>query len=106
MIPGGRAVEYIRLNPRVLEIVRHFDQTKKPIAAICHAAQLLAAANVLKGRKCSAYPASAPDVTGAGGTYADIRMDQDILDGNLVPAPARPRIQSWFAKFVAVLGGE
>src|SRR5712672_1161274 len=66
MIPGGRAVEYIRRNPRVLEIVRHFDQTKKPIAAICHAAQLLAAANVLKGRKCSAYPASAPDVTGAG----------------------------------------
>src|SRR5438270_11954326 len=69
LIPGGRATEYIRLNARVLEIVRHFAETKKPIAAICHAAQVLAAAGVLKGRRCSAYPATAPDVTLAGGTY-------------------------------------
>jgi deglycase len=104
MIPGGRAVEYIRLNPRVLDMVRHFDKTKKPIAAICHAAQLLAAAGVLKGRRCSAYPASAPDVTGAGGTYADIPMDQAITDGNLVTAPAWPALHAWLAKFLEVLG--
>ncbi len=95
VIPGGRAVEYIRLNPRVLEIVRHFANAKKPIAAICHAAQLLAAAGVLKGRKCSAYPASAPDVTLAGGTYADIAMDEAIVDGNLVTAPAWPALHAW-----------
>src|SRR5512147_1673709 len=70
VIPGGRAPEYIRLNPRVLEIVRHFAQAGKPIAAICHGAQVLAAAGVLEGRHCSAYPACAPDVTGAGGRYA------------------------------------
>lgn len=104
VIPGGRAVEYIRLNPRVLDIVRHFDKTKKPIAAICHAAQLLAAAGVLKGRKCSAYPASAPDVTLAGGTYADIAMDQSVVDGNLVTAPAWPALHAWLANFLEVLG--
>lgn len=106
VIPGGRAVEYIRLNPRVLEIVRHFASAKKPIAAICHAAQLLAAADVLKGRKCSAYPACAPDVTIAGGAYADIAMDEAIVDGNLVTAPAWPALHAWLAKFVAVLGAE
>jgi protease I len=106
VIPGGRAVEYIRLNPRVLEIVRHFANAKKPIAAICHAAQLLAAADVLKGRKCSAYPACAPDVTIAGGTYADIAMDEAIVDGNLVTAPAWPALHAWLAKFLAVLGTE
>lgn len=103
VIPGGRAVEYIRLNPRVLEIVRHFANAEKPIAAICHAAQLLAAADVLKGRKCSAYPACAPDVTIAGGTYADIAMDEAIVDGNLITAPAWPALHAWLARFLAVL---
>src|SRR6202142_4394832 len=62
VLPGGRAPEYIRLNPRVLEIVRHFASARKPIAAICHAAQILAAAGVLQGRRCSCYPAIAPEV--------------------------------------------
>jgi protease I len=104
LIPGGRATEYIRLNPRVLEIVRHFATANKPIAAICHAAQVLAAANVLKGKKCSAYPASAPDVTLAGGTYADIPMNEAVVDGNLVTAPAWPALAAWLSQFLAVLG--
>jgi protease I len=104
VLPGGRAPEYIRLNPRVLEIVRHFDKAKKPIAAVCHAAQILAAAGVLKGRKCSAYPAVGPDVTSAGGTYADIGISEAIVDGNLVTAPAWPAHPAWLAKFLGVLG--
>src|SRR5271166_7202454 len=84
VIPGGRAPEYIRLNPRVLEIVRHFASAKKPIAAICHGAQVLAAAGVLQGKKCSCYPAVAPDVTRAGGTFADLAMTDAVVDGNLV----------------------
>ena len=104
VLPGGRAPEYIRLNPRVLEIVRHFANAKKPIAAICHAAQILAAAGVLKGRKCSAYPAVGPDVTSAGGTFADIGMSEAIVDGNLVTAPAWPAHPAWLAKFLGVLG--
>ena len=73
VVPGGRAPEYLRLNPRVLEIVRHFSEKRKPIAAICHAAQLLAAAKVLAGRRCSCYPAVSPDVTAAGGRLSTWR---------------------------------
>ena len=104
VIPGGRAPEYIRLNPRVLEIVRHFAQSGKPIAAICHAAQLLAAAGVLAGKSCSCYPAVAPDVAAAGGTYADIAIDQAHTCGNLVTAPAWPAHPAWLSQFLRVLG--
>lgn len=104
LIPGGRAVEYIRLNPRVIEIVHHFAKSNKPIAAICHAAQVLAAAGVLRGKKCSAYPATGPDVTLAGGTYVNLAMTDAITDGNLVTGPAWPALNAWLAQFLAVLG--
>ena len=104
VLPGGRAPEYIRLNKRVLEIVRHFAGADKPIAAICHAAQLLAAADVLKGKTCSCYPAISPDVTRAGGTYADIAMDRAYTCGKLVTAPAWPAHPAWMAQFLKVLG--
>ena len=104
VLPGGRAPEYIRLNPRVIEIVHHFMKTNKPIAAICHAAQILTAAGVLTGKKCSAYPAVGPDVTKAGGTYVNLSMTEAIADGNLVTAPAWPAHPAWLAKFLAVLG--
>jgi protease I len=104
VIPGGRAPEYIRLNPKVLDIVRHFSQAGKPIAAVCHGAQVLAAAGVLQGKSCSAYPAVAPDVGCAGGTFADIAVDQAHVDGNLVTAPAWPAHPQWLAKFLKVLG--
>jgi protease I len=104
MIPGGRAPEYIRMNPRVLDIVRYFMKENKPVAAICHAPQVLAAAGVLKGRKCSSYPATSPDVTLAGGTYVDVGMAEAVVDGNLITGPAWPALHSWLAKFLIVLG--
>ena len=104
MIPGGRAPEYIRMNARVLDIVRYFMKENKPVAAICHAPQVLAAAGVLKGRKCSSYPATSPDVTLAGGTYVDVGMAEAVVDGNLVTGPAWPALHSWLAKFLTVLG--
>jgi protease I len=104
VIPGGRAPEYIRLDKKVLEIVRHFAGKKKPIAAICHGAQVLAAAGVLDGKECSAYPAVGPDVTGAGGQYMDIPVNKAHVDGNLVTAPAWPAHPDWLAKFLKVLG--
>jgi len=104
VIPGGRAPEYLRLNPRVLEIVKHFAEKKKPIAAVCHGAQVLAAAGVLEGRRCSAYPAVGPEVTRAGGRYADIAVDQAVTDGNLVTAPAWPAHPAWLAQFLLALG--
>lgn len=104
MIPGGRAPEYIRLNPRVLEIVRYFSKANKPLAAICHAPQVLAAAGVLTGKKCSAYPATGPDVTLAGGKYVDLPMTDALADGNLVTGPAWPALNSWLGKFLCALG--
>jgi protease I len=104
VIPGGRAPEYIRLNEKVLEAVRHFAKAKKPIASICHGAQVLAGAGVIQGKTCSAYPAVGPDIKIAGGKYVDIAVDQAHVDGNLVTAPAWPAHPQWLAKFLKVLG--
>ena len=104
LIPGGRAPEYLRLNARVLEMVRHFASANKPIAAICHGAQLLAAADVLRGKKCSCYPACAPEVILAGGTFADIAVTEAVIDGNLVTGPAWPAHPAWLSKFLILLG--
>ncbi len=104
VIPGGRAPEYIRLNPRVLEIVRHFAAADKPIAAICHGAQVLAAAGVVKGKQCTAYPAVGPDVANAGGQYVAVPVDKAHVDGKLVTAPVWPAHPEWLAQFLKVLG--
>ena len=108
VVPGGRAPEYIRLNPKVREIVKHFADAKKPIAAICHGLQLLAAAGVLKGTRCTAYPACGPDVSAAGGEYVDIAADEAITDekAKLVTAPAWPAHPQWLAGFIKLLGAK
>ncbi len=103
IIPGGRAPEYLRLNPKVLDMIRHFAKANKPIAALCHGPQLLAAAGVIKGRKLNAYPACAPEVELAGGTYVTVDMTSAVVDGNLVTGPAWPAHPAWLAKFLEVL---
>ncbi|OHV96548.1 glutamine amidotransferase [Janthinobacterium lividum] len=104
MITGGRAPEYLRLNPRVIEIVRQFAAADKPIAAICHGAQVLVAADVIRGKRIAAYPACAPEVRLAGGDYADIAVDQAVTDGGFVTAPAWPAHPQWLAQFLQQLG--
>jgi len=106
VIPGGRAPEYLRLNDKVLEIVSYFARAEKPIASICHGAQLLSAADVLQGRECSAYPACSAEVRLAGGKYIEIEMDSAHVQGNLVTAPAWPAHPAWLAKFVEKLGAK
>jgi len=106
VIPGGRAPEYLRLNEKVLDIVKEFAAANKPIAAICHGAQLLSAAGVLKGRECSAYPACSPEIRLAGGQYVAVAMDAAHVEGNLVTAPAWPAHPAWLAKFVDTLGAK
>jgi protease I len=104
VISGGRAPEYLRLNDRVLDVVRDFFTRHKPVAAICHGPQILTAAGVVRGRTVSAYPAVGPEVELAGGKYANIAIDDAVVDGNLVTAPAWPAHPAWIAKFLQVLG--
>ncbi|NOZ59928.1 MAG: DJ-1/PfpI family protein [Euryarchaeota archaeon] len=104
VIPGGRAPEYIRLNERVLEIVRHFAREGKPIAAICHGAQVLAAAGVIEGVACTAYPAVSPEVKAAGAKWVDVPLDGAHVDKNIVTAPAWPAHPAWLRKFLELLG--
>ena len=104
LVPGGRSPEYLRLNARVLELVREFGRDNKPIAAVCHGPQLLAETGVLKGKSLSAYPACAPEVRLAGGEYVEIGMDQAHTDGNLVTGPAWPAHPAWLAAFLKLLG--
>ncbi len=106
VIPGGRAPEYLRLNKDVLALVKEFGDADKPIAAICHGAQLLAAAGILEGRECSAYPACGPEVTSSGGTYIELEVDAAHSQGNLVSAPAWPAHPAWLASFAKKLGAK
>jgi protease I len=106
VIPGGRAPEYIRLNPRVLEIVRAFAAADKPIAAVCHGQQVLVAAGVVEGKTCTAYPAVRPDIERAGGIWGEVNdtFSNAYVDGNLVTAAAWPGHPEWMRKFLKVLG--
>jgi protease I len=103
ILPGGRAPEYLRLNERVLQIVRQFAESKKPIAAICHGLQLMTAAGIVKGRTCTSYPAVGPEIVMAGGKYVDVGMDQTMVDGNFITAPAWPAHPALLAKLLQVM---
>ncbi len=104
VIAGGRAPEYLRLNKQLLEIVKHFFDKNKPVAAICHGPQILSAAGVLKGRKLTAYPAVGPEVTVAGGNYQNVNVDDVVVDGNLVTSPAWPAHPKFISAFLKLLG--
>lgn len=102
-IAGGRSAEYIRLNKRVIEIVQHFFEANKPVAAICHGIQVLTTARVLEGRTLTAYVAVGPDIELAGGTWKNIPADQAVVDGNLVTSPAWPGHQNILKEFYKLL---
>jgi len=106
VIPGGRAPEYLRLDPRVIEIVQEFARADKPIASICHGQQILVAAGVLEGKNATAYPAVKPDIERAGGCWCEVNetFSNAYVDGKLVTAPAWPAHPEWIRKFLEVLG--
>lgn len=108
VIPGGRAPEYLRLNEKVLDIVRQFAKTNKPIASICHGLQVLAAAGVLKGKLCTAYPAVKPELMLAGAKWGEVNQtfSNAYVDGNLVTAAAWPGHPEWMRKFLDLLGSK
>ena len=106
VIPGGRSPEYLQLDERVITLVKHFDQTKKPIAATCHGPHLLTAAGVVGGRRCQAYPSLRPELVRAGATWVEpgAGLDSVCVDGHLVTAPAWPANPAWMREFLRVLG--
>lgn len=106
VIAGGRAPEYLRLHEKIIEIVQHFFATNKPVAAICHGIQILTAANVVKGRKLTAYPAVEPEVTMAGGEFQSIPVDGAFVDENLVTSPAWPAHPSFIREFLKIMGAK
>lgn len=104
VLPGGRAPEYLRRNDKVIEYVKHFFDADKPVAAICHGLQILSAADVIKGKTLTAYPACGPEMMIAGANYKDVQPTEVVVDGNLVTSPAWPGHQKWLAAFLEVLG--
>lgn len=100
----GRAPEYLRLNPKIIKVVRHFMDRKAPVAAICHGIQVLAAADVLKSRELTCYPACAPEVGLCGGKYSEVDVTEVVVDGNLITSPAWPGHSKWLAAFLKALG--
>ncbi len=104
VIPGGRAPEYLRLNAEVIRMVRYFAEAGKPIAAICHGPQLLAAAGIIREKGCTGYPAVLPELCQAGAEAVEVAMDAAYVDGNLVTAPAWPAHPLWLRRFLEVLG--
>ncbi|PIE56617.1 MAG: protease [Desulfobulbus propionicus] len=106
VIPGGRAPEYIRLNPAVIALVQAMNAANKPIAAVCHGQQVLVAAGIVNGKTCTAYPAVKPDIEGAGGTWCEVNetFSNAHVDGNLVTGPAWPAHPEWIRKFLELLG--
>lgn len=104
VIAGGRAPEYLRLNEKVLEYTRHFFETNKPVAAVCHGIQILTAAGVVKGRTLTAYPAVGPEVSIAGGNFQAVAANEAVVDGNLVTSPAWPGHANMIREFLKVMG--
>lgn len=104
LVAGGRAPEYLRREDGVLDMVRHFFDENKPVAAICHGLQILSAADVISGRTLTAYPACGPEMEAAGANYKDVEATEVVTDDNLVTSPAWPGHPKWISAFLDVLG--
>ncbi|MCF3107057.1 DJ-1/PfpI family protein [Streptomyces roseoverticillatus] len=103
VIPGGRAPEFLRLDPDFQRIIKWFFANNRPIAHICHAVTALTPLGVLKGRRTAAWPALRPDVQLAGGTFVDAEA---VVDGNMVSARAWNDQPAWMRAFVELLRAE
>lgn len=103
-LTGGRSPEYLRLDPKVISLVKCFVHSGKPVAAICHAAQLLTVADVLRGRTLTAYPSIGPEIILAGGHYIEKEADDVVIDGNLITSPAWPGNTAILRAFIYQLG--
>ena len=81
VLPGGKAPETVRKQPKAVAIAKHFFAKNKPVAAICHGPQTLITAGLLKGRHATCYRTVAEEMKGSGALYEDKDV---VVDGNLV----------------------
>jgi archaeal arginyl aminopeptidase len=81
VLPGGKAPEAVRKQPKAVAIAQHFFQQNKPVAAICHGPQTLITAGLLKGRRATCYRTVADEMKGSGALYEDAEV---VVDGILV----------------------
>lgn len=100
VVPGGRAPEYLRTYESVLEMTRHFFEADKPVGAICHGPQVLAAAGVLEGREVTSYPPVSAELEAVGCSW----VDGVVRDGNLLTARNWDDLAEWLAEFLDMLG--
>ena len=103
-IPGGRAPEYLRTDPKVVEIVKHFMTANKPVAAMCHGVQLLVPTGTIAGRKITSFPTCEIECTLAGSEFVKVPNDDCVVDGNLLTSPTWLACPTMMLKFVEMCG--
>lgn len=101
LVPGGWAPDKLRRYPKVLEMVRHMDEHKKPIGQICHAGWVLISADILKGKNVTSTPGIKDDMTNAGAIWHD---EPVIVDGHLISSRRPPDIPYYMKAFAAAFG--
>jgi protease I len=103
VLPGGRAPEYLKMNPNVIKICQHFLDSDKPIAAVCHGISILTLLNNIKGRTMTCFPTVMFEVKFAGAVYQEAKFEEAVVDKNIVTAVAWTGHVEWLRKFLEVL---
>ena len=106
VIPGGRAPEYLRLDAGVIALVKEFVAANKPIAAVCHGAQILTAAGCVAGKRVTAYPACGPECSAAGAAFVDAPADGVVVDLPFITGPAWPSHPAVIGALLEALGSK
>ena len=101
ILPGGKAPEVVRKEPKALDIARSFFARNKPVAAICHGPQILISAGLLKGRRATCYMSVADELKEAGALYEDREV---VVDGNLVTSRQPPDLPAFMRETMKQLG--
>ena len=100
VLPGGRAPEYLRYDADLMRITKHFFTRQKPVASICHGIEIVAAADVIRGRQVTTIPKCRYDAEFRGATYLEQSV---VVSGNLVCCQGKSDISAWMKTFVEVL---
>ena len=101
LIPGGHSPDALRADQRFVSFVQTFEQTKRPLAAVCHGPQLLMTAGLVKGRRLTAWPTIQEDLRQVG---AHVEDEQVVVDGNWITSRKPEDLEAFSAKLIEELG--